>query len=254
MNCPECKHEMVEQSLMDRDQRPLHIDVCYGCRGLWFDTHESLKLSPGSTLRLCREMHHHRGEPRPRGKGPRSCPRCDQKLSPAQDWAHRQRFLSSRCLQGHGHFITFFQFLREKGLARELKPQELLELRKHVDTILCSDCGEPLRLANMRACARCQAPVSLLDPEKMGDTVREAGQHAGSRQNVSPEVAARLLMDRLKLKDFHPPSPAASQAIPLVTLSAASPSGESSGWASDLIGHGLEFVVEGIAEFIFDLF
>ncbi len=256
MKCPECKHEMVEQSFAGRDRKPIAVDVCYACRGMWFDTFESLQLSAGGTLKLFREMHGHRGERRPRGPGPRSCPRCDQKLKPAQDYAHNQRFASWRCVQDHGHFITFFQFLREKGIVRELKPHELVELRKHVDTLLCSDCGEPVRLANMRACARCEAPLSLLDPKCVEHTVRDAQHDAGSRRDVAPEVAARLLMGHMKTRDFHPkPSSIAQSSAPLAALSASAPPPDASSatWGWDLVEGGVELFVDLIGDIIPDL-
>ncbi|MCY1083592.1 zf-TFIIB domain-containing protein [Archangium lansingense] len=224
MKCPECKGQMAEQSFEARDGRQVTLDVCHTCRGLWFDTHESLQLSPSGTLRLFRELYERSGERRHRDHRPLSCPRCDSKLEMAHDMARNNRFQYSRCTQQHGHFITFFQFLREKGIARDLTPRELTELRKHVDTLLCSDCGEPVRLANLTACVRCQAPLSLLDPECVENTVRGAQKPDGSRRDVAPEVAARLLMSELKLSGFNPrPQPRdkpehRSNAIPPVTL------------------------------------
>jgi hypothetical protein len=244
---------MAERSFEAHNGRQVTLDVCHTCRGLWFDTHESLQLSPGGTLRLFRELYDHRAERPQHGARLRSCPRCDSKLVLAHDLAHNNRFQYSRCAQQHGHFITFFQFLREKGIARDLTPRELTELRKHVDTLLCSDCGEPVRLANLTACARCQAPLSLLDPECVESTVRGAQQPDGSRRDVAPEVAARLLMNELKLSGFHRKSPSPgrpehrSNAIPAVTLSApdrrtSERVGDNVSDAVDLIDMGFELV------------
>jgi hypothetical protein len=217
---------MAERSFEAHDGRQVTLDVCHTCRGLWFDTHESLQLTPAGTLRLFRELYDRQGERPHSGNRLLSCPRCDSRLERAHDLAHNNRFQYSRCAQRHGHFITFFQFLREKGIARDLTPRELTELRKHVDTLLCSDCGEPVRLANLTACVRCQAPLSLLDPECVENTVRGAQKPDGSRRDVAPEVAARLLMNELKLRGFHRKPPPRdrpehrSHAIPAVTLEA----------------------------------
>lgn len=243
MKCPECKQPMVERSFEGHQGQPVAVDVCHGCRGLWFDAHESLQLSAQGTLRLFREMHGHRAERRPHAPGPRACPRCDAQLRTAQDMARNQRFQSSRCIHGHGHFITFFQFLREKGIVRDLRPQEHLELRKHVDTLRCSDCGEPVRLATLTACMRCHAPLSLMDPACVESTVRDAQRAAGSRQDVAPEVAAQLLMTHAKLKSFHPRTAPHAASLPLVSL-AAPPADSSPGWGGDLIEAGLELIVE----------
>lgn len=256
MKCPECKGQMAERSFETRTGGQVTLDVCHTCRGLWFDTHESLQLSPSGTLRLFRELYERRGERPPYGQRGMACPRCDTKLELTHDVAHNNRFQYSRCAKQHGHFITFFHFLREKGIARDLTPREHTELRKHVDTLLCSDCGEPVRLANLTACARCQAPLSLLDPECVENTVRGAQKPDGSRRDVAPEVAARLLMNELKLSGFQRKPPPRdrpehrSDAIPPVTLQVpdrrTSSTLERVDDAVDLIDIGIELVGGGL--------
>lgn len=250
MKCPECKEPMAEQSFEGRTGSPVDVDVCHGCRGLWFDTNESRQLSAAGTLELFREVHAQRHARRPQDKRGMSCPRCDAKLELAHDLARNNRFQYSRCPKEHGHFITFFHFLREKGIARSLTPRELTELRKLVDTLLCSDCGEPVRLANLTACVRCEAPLSLLDPDCVSTTVSDAQRAAGSRRDVAPEVAARLLMDNLKTSGFHPKSEHhehRSNAIPPVELAPASSEARRATstltTAMDLIGEGIGIVV-----------
>ncbi|WP_395847486.1 zf-TFIIB domain-containing protein [Cystobacter fuscus] len=245
MKCPECKQPMLERAFEGRNGTRVTIDVCQECGGLWFDTHESLRLSPTGTLQLFRAVYGQRGSYHPRRSGTLSCPRGDEKLALVHDMAHGHRFQYSRCPQQHGHFITFFQFLREKGLARELTPKEQAELRKHVDTLLCSDCGEPVRLANMTACARCRAPLSLLDPDCVETTLREAQKPGDSRRDVAPEVAARLLMANQGATRFRPSSPPRPQATaPLVVVPAAEPSNKSETF--DLIVSGGELLMDAL--------
>jgi hypothetical protein len=255
MKCPECKQPMAEQSFEGVAGNRVAVDVCHGCRGLWFDRHESRQLAPGGTLRLFREMHGRPSERRQRGTPFLSCPRCDSKLETTYDMAHNNRFQYSRCTRGHGHFITFFHFLREKGIARSLKPRELAELRKHVDTLTCSDCGEPVRIANLTACLRCQAPLSLLDPDCVRTTVRDAQEMAGSRRDVPPEMAAQLLMTHMKRDGFNPKPEHRSNAIPNVDLLLASSQqrqyveGELKNM--DLIGDGIVLVLGILGELLF---
>jgi hypothetical protein len=194
---------MSEQSFEGRGGKQVVLDVCHGCHGLWFDADESRRLSSMGTLHLFRDLHGHRGEHRNQVARVCKCPRCHVTLALAHDMAHNNRFQYSRCPQKHGHFISFFQFLREKGIVRGLNLKELTELRKHVDTLQCSNCGAPIELAKQSGCTRCQAPVSILDPHCMEETVRDAEQVTGSRDNVAPEVAARLLMNNLRMTGFH---------------------------------------------------
>ncbi|WNG42691.1 hypothetical protein F0U60_00225 [Archangium minus] len=256
MKCPECKQQMAEKSFEGLQGGDVTLDVCHGCRGMWFDRNESILLSPSGTLRLFQEMHGHRNERRRQFGGHRvvSCPRCDSKLELTHDLAHNNRFQYWRCAKGHGHFITFFHFLREKGIARGLNPQELTELRKHVDTLLCSDCGEPVRLASLTACARCQAPVSILDPECVQSTVREAQRVAGSRRDVAPEVAAQLLMIHLGTEAFRrklKPAETRSNAIPPVELPPPESEEQRSTTSTlDLIGEGIQIVLLALDIFL----
>jgi hypothetical protein len=215
---------MAEQSFEGRGGKRVVLDVCYGCHGLWFDANESRQLTSLGTLHLFRELHGRRGEHRNRVARVCHCPRCDTQLALAHDMAHNCRFQYSRCPQKHGHFISFFQFLREKGIVRSLNLKELTELRKHVDTLQCSDCGSPIDLAKHSGCASCNAPISILDPRCVEETVKDAQQETGSRHNVAPEVAARLLMNNLRMEGFHrkpdvrvAAAVAAVGAIPLVT-------------------------------------
>jgi hypothetical protein len=257
MNCPECKKPMGEHTLGTRTGGTLQLDVCQACGGLWFDTHESLKLSAGGTLRLFRVVYGERRARPPKHTGPLSCPRCDAKLVLSHDLAHGNRYQYWRCTAGdHGHFITFFQFLREKGLVRALHAQELVALRKHVDTLLCSDCGEPIRLANMSACARCQAPVCLMDPECVESTIRDAEQAVGSRRDVAPHVAAHLVMKHLGMKDFHARRAAAAAALAATPI-ALSKDAKGSTEAVDLVdvdSWGVGFELVELLGDIFSLF
>jgi hypothetical protein len=243
---------MAERPFPGHYGKTLAIDVCPRCGGLWFDTRESLQLSPAGTLRLFRAVHGARRSRFPRDDGPHSCPRCDQKLVPTRDMAHGNPFHYQRCAQGHGHFITFFQFLREKGLVRALKPRELGELRKHVDSILCSDCGSPLRLANMSVCERCRAPLSILDPQCVRTTLEDAQRAAGSRQEVAPHVAAQLLMSNLGLKHFQSTGkPTATKSAPEAPL-ALTGNDSSPHWSGDLVELGLDLVGDVLLDAVWD--
>ncbi|HZH77157.1 MAG TPA: zf-TFIIB domain-containing protein [Archangium sp.] len=253
MNCPGCKQEMAEQSFEGLGGKRVVLDLCQGCHGLWFDANESRQLSALGTLHLFRELHGRRGEPRNRAARVCKCPRCDSQLALAYDMAHNNRFQYSRCPQKHGHFIRFFQFLREKGIVRGLNLKELTELRKHVDTLQCSDCGSPIDLAKHSGCASCHAPISILDPRCVEETVKDAQEETGSRHNVAPEVAARLLMNNLRMEGFHrkpdvrvAAAAAAIGAIPLVSQQ------QTHGRAGEAAAHVAEVAVD-VAEIAVDI-
>lgn len=160
----------VEQAFEGSRGARILLDVCPTCHGLWFDPRESLQLSSAGVLRLFRQMHGRR-DGHFRLKEPLACPRCRATLARTHDLAHGNRFQYFRCPSGHGHFITFFQFLWEKGIVRGLSHKELSELKQHVQWIQCSDCGEAISLERGAACPRCHAPVCILDPKALGSTL-----------------------------------------------------------------------------------
>ena len=201
MNCPACKSKTVELGFEGSRGAKVLLDVCPTCHGLWFDNKESIQLSSNGVLRLFRQMHGRR-DGHHRLKEPLACPRCQVALAKTQDMARGNRFQYYRCMAEHGHFITFFQFLREKGIVRGLNAKEITELKKHVQHLQCSDCGDPISLESDTACPRCHAPLCILDPKAMGSTIEGLNPAAVAAGVVAPAVAAQLLMEQMKLDGF----------------------------------------------------
>jgi len=202
MNCPACSSKTVEQGFEGSRGAKVLLDVCPTCHGLWFDAQESLQLSSNGVLRIFRQMHG-RKDGHSRLKEPLACPRCRAALARTQDLARGNRFQYFRCPNEHGHFITFFQFLREKGIVRGLNPKEITELKKHVQHLQCSDCGDPISLESDSACPHCHAPLCILDPKALGSTLaglKPAAIAAGAV--VAPAVAAQILMDQMQIDGF----------------------------------------------------
>jgi len=130
---------------------------------LWFDKYESLKLSPGSTLKLMKFIGEHSGSSEAPPSKTMGCPRCSSPLLPTHDMQRSTRFTYWRCGNEHGKFIRFFEFLKEKNFIRPLTPEQIAELRLNIQTVNCSGCGAPIDLNASSVCAHCGAPVSMLD-------------------------------------------------------------------------------------------
>ena len=167
------------------------IDVCPGCQVFWFDRHESLQLSPGSTLKLFTLI----GERSAAGKSPLSkvlrCPRCAGRLLPTHDMQRNTPFQYWRCDKEHGRFITFFDFLREKNFIRTLSLQQIAELRQYVQIVNCSNCGAPIDLATGSACAHCGSPVSMLDMKQAEQLVNQL-RRASEPRPIDPALPMEL--------------------------------------------------------------
>lgn len=203
MICPGCSAEMVEEKLEAKYGGALVVDLCLECHALWFDGRESLQLSPGSVLRLFRIIHERAGHT-PRPKQERlPCPRCDVALVVTHDLIRGTRFSYDRCPEGHGRHTTFFQFLREKNLVRDLDARQLAELKVQFKVIKCSSCGAPVDLQRTSLCDHCRAPISVLDPEQVRSTLETLKQADAKRSQTDPTLAMRLLMDQMQAQKFY---------------------------------------------------
>jgi transcription elongation factor Elf1 len=180
----------------------VEIDACHSCSGFWFDRKEHLQLTPGSTLELIRLMGSARNAP---SALPQvlSCPRCGDRLVNTTDIQRNTRFNYFRCPQEDGHFITLFQFLREKNIVRNLELAQIKELRKWVKVIRCSNCGAPISLENESICSYCQSPISMVDPAQVRATLAELQKKEEARPHIDPALAANLAMDKLKVERFY---------------------------------------------------
>jgi len=192
---------MTAMTLEGHQGKSVAIDRCMPCQAFWFDKFESLQLSPASTLSLLQSI----GEQKP--AGPVSfakemrCPRCEVLLRPTQDMQRNTRFSYFRCTNGHGRFIRFIEFLREKDFIRPLSKQQIAELRKHARTVNCSNCGAPVDLEADAVCSHCGSPLSMLDmeqPERLIAQLKEAAAPKPADPTLAFEfLKAKQDMNRL---------------------------------------------------------
>ena len=191
MNCANCSAAMTTMNLDAHLAAPVDIDLCTACQAFWFDKYESLKLSPGSTLKLIKLI----GEKSAAGKANLSstlhCPRCSERLLMTHDMTRNTRFSYWRCDNNHGKFISFFDFLREKNFIRVLSPQQIDELRKNIQTINCSNCGAPIDLTSTSACAHCGSPISMLDMHQPQELLKQLKQ-AEEPRPIDPALPLNL--------------------------------------------------------------
>src|SRR5712692_9184489 len=143
MNCPSCSQEMLRETVGGNYAKSIELDICHPCSAFWFDGLEELALSPDAVLHLFVVINDNRSAQRnPLGTA-MACPRCRQRLALTHDMQRATRFSYWACPGEHGHFITFFEFLREKNFIRPLSASEIASLKQNVRTVTCSSCGRP---------------------------------------------------------------------------------------------------------------
>jgi len=188
---------MQEQALDGHMGRPVAIDICHGCQSFWFDAHESLSLTPGSTLQLFRVIGERAARPQRTNADLSRCPRCKAHLRRSHDMQRTTKFEYLSCPNGHGRLTTFFDFLREKDFIRPLTPQQIVDLRRNVQTVNCANCGAPIDLTTGSACAHCGTALSMLDMAQAERLVAQLQKaEARDHQPIDPSLPIELARAR----------------------------------------------------------
>ena len=177
------------------------LDLCFACQGIWFDDFESVQITPGGIIDLFRLIHGHRDGLRMPLRDPLHCPRCTEKLLHGLDVAkHGGQFNYHRCLQKHGRFTTFSQFMIEKGFVRQLSGAEITALSAKVAVIRCTGCGAPVDIRQDHACGHCRAPIAILDPEAVEQALARYQQAEIKRTTVDLEALGDAIVMREREK------------------------------------------------------
>ena len=180
----------------------VEIDLCFDCRGIWFDPQENLRLSPAAVVVLFRLLHEHRNDAQRALVHKLTCPRCSRVLTQGFDVVKTGRYITYRCAQRHGRFSTFASFMIEKGFVRQLTAQEIDSMAQRTAVIYCTSCGAPVDLRQDHACPHCRSALSLLDPQAVERALQGYATAASAAGGIKiPELADALVMverDRLR--------------------------------------------------------
>ncbi len=168
----------------------VELDLCFACQGIWFDEYESLQLAPAGVVDLFRLIHVHDAVVRLPLAAVLTCPRCAEGLIKSQDRVKSGLFNYLRCGQQHGRFITFGQFMIEKGFVRQLHKPEIDQLAARIGTVRCNGCGAPVDIRHDSACTHCLAPIAILDPNAVQNAL--AGYQQAALKQASPADPALL--------------------------------------------------------------
>jgi hypothetical protein len=196
MQCPACTAAMTALSLDGHLGTRVDLDVCAACQVIWFDHQESLRLSPGATLKVFRLISDRKQMSPPPLVDPLKCPRCDLRLLLTYDRQRNTPFRYRRCAREHGRLITFFDFLREKDFVRPLSTRQLADLRANVQMINCSNCGAPIDLTRASACAHCSTPLSMLDLNQIEGMVAHLRQADEASRTIDPTLPERMKREK----------------------------------------------------------
>ena len=185
---------MTHLPLQRKNGGELSLDLCFSCQGIWFDKFESEQLTPGSVIELFKLIHAHRDEDRHTIPATLRCPRCNDRLKASLDMTRSGRFTYHRCLQNHGRFTVFAQFMIEKGFVRQLAPAEVKALAARIGSIHCTGCGAPVDIRTQAACQQCGAPIAILDPDAVNKALAGFQAQETLRTHPDPEALAEAIL------------------------------------------------------------
>lgn len=195
---------MIRKVLPQRNSGVVALDLCFQCQGIWFDQFESVQISPGGIIDLFKLIHAHRDEQRTPLAAKLHCPRCKDPLLGSLDIARGGRFNYHRCLQNHGRFTAFAQFMIEKGFVRQLVPAEVKALAARIGSVHCTGCGAPVDIRTDASCKQCKAPISILDPAAVEKALSEYQHNEKPPANRDPEALAEAILtaEKQRHRDF----------------------------------------------------
>src|SRR5689334_20983122 len=204
MKCPGCATEMTAMTLDARLRGQVTIDVCVSCQAFWFDQFESLQLSPGSTLKLMKFIGEHSSPRKPSLPDALRCPQCATTLHLAHNMQRNMPFTYWRCGNDDGHFIGFFEFLKEKNFIHPLSPEQIKELKHNVQFVNCANCGASINLESDTVCSFCHSPISMLDMKQSQKMLAEI-KEAAEPKPLDPQLPVNLIFARLETETTFAP-------------------------------------------------
>jgi len=225
--CPSCRQMMAKQRFERLHHGEVILDLCFACQGIWFDEFESVQITPGGIVKLFEQLHQHHDDQHQPLRDPLHCPRCNERLLHGLDVAkHGGRFNYHRCLQKHGRFTTFAQFMIEKGFVRQLNPAEIDALSAKVGIIRCMGCGAPVDIRRDHACGHCRAPITILDPSAVEQALNRFQDAEIRRTTRDVELLGDAIVmrerekSRLKRQRQEPDNAGIIDAIDLISAGA----------------------------------
>lgn len=164
--CGNCREPMRRLTLPSHYGMPVELDLCAGCHLVWFDTTETARLGGPALLSLIGEMAKLQSLAHEVLRPKAGCPRCGSALKTVHNQTRWGRSLQLECLNRHGAYQSFAQFLQEKGLLRPMSIADRKQLLAAAGRIDCVNCGAAIGLDDTE-CAHCRSVPSLLDVARL---------------------------------------------------------------------------------------
>jgi Zn-finger nucleic acid-binding protein len=174
LSCGNCRRAMQRLVLPGHYGRSVEIDLCPPCHLVWFDLTETARLTGPALLDLIGTMAQAQSLPHETLRPDVRCVRCAGGLKTVHNRSRWGESLQLECLNRHGAFQSFAQFLQEKGLLRPMSRIDRAQLLQSAGQIDCVNCGAAIG-ADEAQCSHCRSVPSLLDIARLARALDPEG-------------------------------------------------------------------------------
>lgn len=181
--CGNCDQAMQHVPLTGHYGQRVDLDICGHCHLIWFDSIEAARLTGAALLELIGLFAQLQSEPHNTLRPRFHCPRCRGGLKTVHNQSRFGRSLQQECLQQHGAYQSFSQFLSEKGLVRPMSLVDRAALLKQNGRLHCLNCGADIGMHD-ESCSYCGTQPGIFDVARLAralDPEGATGDHAVHR-------------------------------------------------------------------------
>ena len=185
LTCGNCPQPMQRLTLPGHYGRSVELDLCRACHLVWFDQTETARLSGPALLDLIGHMAQAQTLPHEVLRADAGCARCRGALKPVHNQSRWGRSVQLECVNGHGAYQTYAQFLQEKGLLRPMSRLDRAKLLASRGQIDCVNCGAAVGRDDAQ-CSHCLSVPSLLDIARLARALDPEGAIAPQPVHATP--------------------------------------------------------------------
>lgn len=182
--CGNCGQPMRVLQLPGHYGKTVELDLCAGCHLVWFDLVEAAGLPGPALLTLVGEMAAAQTLAHTPLEPTLTCARCRGAVRTVHNPSRWGRSLQLECVQRHGAWQSFAQFLQQRGLVRPMSSADRQRALQRDGALHCVNCGGALG-ATDTACPWCTSVPSVVDVARLAQALDPEGatrEHAVHRQ------------------------------------------------------------------------
>lgn len=169
----------------------VEIDLCAPCHLVWFDPIESARLAGPGLLDLIGAMAAAHSLPHRSARPDLHCPRCRGALRQVHNRTRWGPSLQLECVQRHGAWQTFGQFLGEKGLLRAMSSADRARALARDGALHCVNCGGAVG-AGDGPCPWCTSVPALVDVARLARALDPEAATEGHPVHATGTATAAL--------------------------------------------------------------